>query len=74
MFKWCIWYSHQRIAKEYGGLGKNRKSGDHPNYSLVKIGQNTEKSPADLGKLVVTQTQVKNHQIKLVWKSLQRVK
>ena len=24
-----------------------RTSGDHPNYSIVEIGQNTEKSPGD---------------------------
>ena len=32
------------------------------NYSIVKIGQNTEKSPGDLRRLVVSQTPMKNHQ------------
>ena len=29
------------------GLVK-RTSGDHPDYSIIKIGQNTEKCPGDL--------------------------
>ena len=36
-------------------LGKNRMSGDRPNYSIVKIGQNTEKSPGYLMKLAFSQ-------------------
>ena len=35
----------------------------------IKIGQNTEKSPGDL-RLAVTQTPLKNHQLKLMWKTL----
>ena len=57
----CTWYSHQRINKGTGGLGNKRTSGDHPNYSIVEIGQNTEKSPGDLRILDVTQTPVKDH-------------
>ena len=34
---------------------------DHPDNCIVKIGQNTEKSPEDLRKLVVTRTSVKDH-------------
>ena len=45
-----------------GGLGNKSISGDHPNYSIVEIGQNTEKSPGDLRRLAVTQTAVENHQ------------
>ena len=41
-------------------------SGDHPNYSIIENGQNTEKSPEDFRKLAVTQTPVKNHQLKLM--------
>ena len=41
-----------------GGLRNKRISGDHPNNSIVEISQNTEKSPGDLRKLVVTQTRV----------------
>ena len=45
---------------------KNWESEDHPNYSIVEFGQNTEKSPRDLQKLVATQTPVKDHQLTLV--------
>ena len=38
---WCSWYSHQRIGKGNGGFGNKRVSRDHPNYSIVEIGQNT---------------------------------
>ena len=41
-------------------------SGDHPNYSIVEIGQNTEKSPGYLRRLAVTQTPVRNHWLTLV--------
>ena len=60
----CIWstqYSHQRIGTGTGGLGNKRTSGDHPNYSIVEIGQDTEKGHGDLGRLAVTQIPVKNH-------------
>ena len=41
---WYSWYSHQRIIKGTGGLGKERTSGDHPNHYIIENGQNTEKS------------------------------
>ena len=41
--------------------------------TMSKIGQNTEKSPGDLKRLV-TQTPMKNHQLKLVRKTPHRVK
>ena len=37
--------------------------GDHPNDSIIENGQNTEKSPGDLRRLAVTQTQVGDPQI-----------
>ena len=46
-----------------GGLEYNRTAGDHPNYSINEIGQNTETSLGDLGRLAVTQ--VINHQLAL---------
>ena len=55
-----IWNSPQRIDKGTGRLG-NRTSGDHSYYSIIIIGQNTEKSPGDLWRLAVSQTPVKNH-------------
>ena len=57
---WYAWYSHQRFGTSTGGLGNKRTSGNHPNYSIVEIGQNIKKSPGDLRKLAVIQ--VKNSQ------------
>ena len=56
------------------GLIKGQKNreirgrGGHPNYCINLIDQNTEKYPGDLKKLCVTQTQVKDHQLTLMWK------
>ena len=36
--------------------------GDCPNYRIVGISQNTEKSPGDLRRVAVTQTAVENSQ------------
>ena len=58
--------SHQRIGTGTGRLGNKRTSGDHPNYRIVEIGQNTKKSPGDLRRLAVTQTPVESHQLTLV--------
>ena len=44
----------RRIIEGTGGLGHKRTSGDHPNYYIIEIGQNTEKSPEDLRRLAVT--------------------
>ena len=63
---WCSWYSHQRIIKGTGGLGGWKTSEDHPNYSIIENGQNTEKSPGDMKSLAVTQTPMKDHQLKLI--------
>ena len=65
----CSWYSHRRIGKGTGGRGNSGTSGDDPNYSIIEIGQNTEKNPGDLRRLV-PQTPVKNHQLTLMWKAL----
>ena len=46
----------QRIGKGFGRLGNKKTSGDHPDYSIIKIGQNTEKSPGNLKRLALTQT------------------
>ena len=40
-----------------------RMNRDYPDYSIVEIGQNTEKSSGDLRKLAVTQTLVKDYQL-----------
>ena len=58
--------SLEKILKEVGNQKKNRSNLDQ---SIVKIKQNTEKSPGDVRKFVVTQTPVKVHQLKLGWKT-----
>ena len=50
------------------GLG-NLKVGGR-NYSIIKNGQNIEKSPGDFRRLAVTQTSVKVHLLMLIWKTL----
>ena len=35
----------QKIGIETGRFRTQRTSGDHPNYRIIKIGQNTEESP-----------------------------
>ena len=54
------------LPKGTGGIGSWRMSGDHPNYSVIENGQNTEKSPGDLRRLAVTQSPVKDHQVTLM--------
>ncbi len=44
-------YSHERIGIATGRLGNKRTSGDHPNYSIIENGQNTQKSPGDMKRL-----------------------
>ena len=44
-------------------------SGDHLNYSIVEIGQNTEKSPGNLRRPAATQTPANDHLLTLMWKS-----
>ena len=45
-------------ARRVGNRGTNR---NRPNYSIVKMDQNTEKSHRDLRKLAITQTPLKEH-------------
>ena len=52
----------KRLGTGIGRLGNKRTSGDHLDYIIVEIGQNSEKSSGDLKRLAVTQTSVKNYQ------------
>ena len=61
---WFAQYSQQLIGKGTRRLGNKRMSGDHPNNSIVEIGQNTKKSPGDLRGLVVAQTPPANAGVK----------
>ena len=65
---WCSWNSHRRINKGTGRVGNKRTSGDHPNYYIIDISRNTEKSPGDLKRFAVTQTPAKDHQLTLMLK------
>ena len=56
------------LGKGAGRVENQRTRRDHPNYSIVEIGQNTEDSPGDLMRLAVTQIPVKDYRIALVWK------
>ena len=47
-------------------IGNNGTGRDCPNYSIVEIGQNTEKSPEDLRRLAVSQNPVENYQLTLM--------
>ena len=67
---WCFWYSPHSIGKRTWGLWNNATGRDCLNYSIIKIGQNTENSPRDLRSHAVIQTLVKHHQIMLMWKTL----
>ena len=60
-FNWYVWYNNPKIDNRTGGLGNKRTSGDHLNYSIIKIGQNTEKCPGGLMRLAVTPTAMRNH-------------
>ena len=44
-------------------------SGDHPNYSIIEDGQNTENNPGDFRRITVTQTPVKDHKLKIMRKT-----
>ena len=57
---WFARYSHQRIGTGTGGLKNKRTSEDPPNYSIIEIDQNTDKSSGDLRRFAVTQTSVEN--------------
>ena len=60
----------RKIINGAGGLGNTETSEDHPNNYIIENGQNTEKYPGDLRRLAVTQTSVKDPQLKLIWKIL----
>ena len=62
---WCVWNDPQRLGKRVGKIGNRRTSRDHPNYSILKIGQNTDKSPGDLRGTDATQIPVKDYQLRL---------
>ena len=46
--KWCTWNNSQRIDKGTGRLRNQSTSRGHPDCIIIKIDQNTEKSPGVL--------------------------
>ena len=55
---WSALKNRQRIIKGTWRLENERTTGDYPDRSIIKISQNTEKSPGDLMWLAVTLTLV----------------
>ena len=77
-WRWCrLWLARSvRSPKDSTGIrnfGNMTTSRDHPNHSIVDIGQNT-KSPGELRRFAVTQTPVRNHQLMLMRRTLKSVK
>ena len=66
---WCDRNDLQRLVTGAERVGNRRTSGDHPNYSIVEICLNTEKSPGDLRRLSILKTPVKDHHLTLVRKT-----
>ena len=65
----CNWWARknpQRFDKGTGKMRNQRACGDYWDYKIIKIGQNTEKSPGDLKRLAVAQTPLKDHQLTLM--------
>ena len=54
------------LGKKTARIENQRKNQDHPDHSIIKLCQDTEKSPGDLKRLTVTQIFVKDHQLMLV--------
>ena len=52
----------KRLLKGLEDLEVGGRVDNHPNDSIIENGQNTEKSPRDFRRLVVTQTPVEDHQ------------
>ena len=63
---WCTWYSHQRICTMTGELWNKKTICDNPKYSIIEIGQNTEKSAGYMKRLAVTLTPGINHRLTMV--------
>ena len=63
---WSTRNDPQRIGKETGRAKNRETSIDYLNYSITKVGNNTEKSPRDLRRLAVSQSPVRNYQLTLV--------
>ena len=54
------------LLKGTGNLENQKTKRDHQDYSIIKIGKNSRKSPGDIGRFAVTQTLVKIYHLTLV--------
>ena len=54
-YNWCTWKNPKRIRKGTGRMGIEKTSREYPDECIIKIDQNTEKSPGDLRRFTVTQ-------------------
>ena len=61
---YCTWNNPQKIDNVTRKFGNKRTNEDQPAYSIIKMGQNTEKSPGDLRRFAVTP--LRNHRPTLV--------
>ena len=73
IYYWYMWNNPQRINNGTKRLRNQKTSGDLPIYSIVEIGQNTEKSPGNKKRHAITQTPVKDHQLTLVGNTLKEL-
>ena len=60
---WCTWKSPQRLKKQTSRTENQRKNLDHPDYSIVEISQDPEKSLGEPRRVAVTQTPIKACQV-----------
>ena len=56
------WHGPQKLGKGCRRIENRRTNRNHPNLSIIEIGQNTEKSLLDLRRFAMTQALVKGHQ------------
>ena len=62
----CNRNNPQRIGKGTRRPENKRTNRGHPDYSIIKISQNTELSPGNLKRFALTQTPMENQQLTLV--------
>ena len=53
---WCPWNGPERLCKWTGKVGNRRTDRHYSNYSIPKIGRDTEKTPGNLRRFTVTVT------------------
>ena len=60
--EWYAWNNPQKLRKVNGKVRNWKIYLDHPDYSIVEISQNTEKSSADLRR-IFSKTLMKDHHL-----------